>query len=402
MRIQETRDTYYRLLAQPRLPHRRYLFDTFDATRRLAGLLGPRGVGKTTLMLQWIREKGNPERCMYASLDHIYFSAHRLLDFVRDMHQLEGRTLFFLDEAHKYPEWNREIKNIYDSFPEVRIVFSGSSSLDLVKGQYDLSRCGMIYRLNGLSFREFILFQTGKTLTSFSLDDLLERRVEISKELSNIPRILGLFQEFLRVGYYPFYFEDPRTYYSRILNTIDKTIFEDIANFFSLSTTKLPVFKRLLAYLASIPPGEISVNALARILEIDHKTVSGYLHMMQDTSLTHSLSLAKGGKAGLRSADKVLLENANLYFAVAKETGLEPNLGSLRETFFVNALRGSGVTVNYSKEGDYRASGRVFEIGGEGKTKKQIRGLKSTFLVKDGVMTAGAGEVPLHLFGFLW
>lgn len=402
MVMQELRDTYYRLLAQPAPAYRRYLFDRFDTSKRLAALIGPRGVGKTTLMLQWIRERENPERCMYASLDHIFFSAHRLLDFVRDMHQLEGRTLFFLDEAHKYPGWNREIKNIYDSFPEIRIVFSGSSSLDLVKGQYDLSRRGVIYRLNGLSLREYILFKTGKAPRAFVLDDLLERGAEVSRELSAIPRIRGLFEEFLRVGYYPFYFEDPETYYPRILNTIDKTIFEDIANCFALSTAKLPIFKRLLAYLASIPPGEISVNALARYLEVDHKTVGSYLHMMQETSLTHSLSLDRGGKAGLRSPEKVLLENANLYFAVATESGFEPNLGSLRETFFVNALSGAGVTVHYSKEGDYRAKGTVFEIGGAGKSTRQIRGLKNAVLVKDGSLMAAPGEIPLYLFGFLW
>lgn len=400
--MQELRDTYYRLLAQPAPEFRRYLFDRFDASKRLAGLIGARGVGKTTLMLQWIREKEDPSLCMYASLDHIYFSTHRLLDFVRDMHQLEGRTLFFLDEAHQYPGWNREIKNIYDSFPNVRIVFSGSSSLDLVKGQCDLSRRGVLYRLNGLSLREFIRFKTGKAHGDIGFEDLLKRAPEISRDLAAIPRIQGLFQEFLRTGYYPFYFEDPETYYSRILNTIDKTVFEDIAHFFSISTAKLPVFKKLLAYLSSIPPGEMSVNALARNLEVDHKTVSGYLHMMQETSLIHSLSLDKGGKAGLRSPEKVLLENANLYFAVAKESGFEPSLGALRETFFVNALRGAGIPVQYSKEGDYRTKGRIFEIGGASKTARQIRGMKNALLVKDGPLTAGPGEIPLYMFGFLW
>lgn len=400
--MQEIRDTYYRLLAQPAPDHRRYLFERFDTAKRLTGLIGPRGAGKTTLMLQWIRERENPERCMYASLDHIFFSAHPLLDFVRDMHQLEGRTLFFLDEAHKYPGWNRELKNIYDSFPDIRMVFSGSSSLDLVKGHYDLSRRGVMHKLNGLSLREYIQFKTGKAPRALSLGDLLERGAEISRELSTIPRIRGLFEEYLRVGYYPFYFEDPETYYSRILNTIDKTIFEDIVHFFSLNTAKLPVFKRLLAYLSSIPPGEVSVNTLARNLEVDHKTVSSYLHMMQETSLTHSLSLDRAGKARLRAPEKVLLENANLYYAVATESGFEPNIGAMRETFFVNALRGAGAPVQYSKEGDYRAKGKVFEIGGAGKTKRQIRGIKEAILVKDGPMMAAPGEIPLYLFGFLW
>ncbi len=353
-------------------------------------------------MLQWIRHKENPERCMYASLDHIYFSGHRLLDFVRDMHQTDGRTLFFLDEVHMYPGWNRELKNIYDSFPEINIVFSGSSSLDLVKGQYDLSRRGVIYRLNGLSLREFILFKTGKSQQAFTLEDLLKRGVEISRELSLIPRIRGLFEEYLRIGYYPFYFEDPETYYPRILNTIDKTIFEDIANFFSLSTSKLPLFKRLLAFLASNPPGEINVNSLARNLGIDHKTVNAYLNMLQETALTHSLRLDSGGNAGLRSPDKILLENANLYFAIATESGFAPNAGSLRETFFVNALKGTGLPVHYSKEGDYQVLGNVFEIGGKGKTRRQIRNVPKAVLVKDGPMTAAPGEIPLYLFGFLW
>lgn len=135
-------------------------------------------------MLQWIKEKEDPDRCMYASLDHIWFSAHRLLDFIRDMHQLDGRTLFFLDEIHKYPDWNRELKNAFDSFPEIRIVFSGSSSLDRVKGQYDLSRRGVIYRLNGLSLREYILFKTGEALPSLGRDDCLDSQSPVSRAIS--------------------------------------------------------------------------------------------------------------------------------------------------------------------------------------------------------------------------
>jgi predicted AAA+ superfamily ATPase len=400
--VQEIRDTYYRLLAQPAFPHRRYLFDRFQASRRLAGLIGPRGVGKTTLMLQWIKEKENPERCMYASLDHIWFSAHRLLDFIRDMHQLDGRTLFFLDEIHKYPDWNRELKNAYDSFPEIRIVFSGSSSLDLVKGHYDLSRRGVIYRLNGLSLREYILFKTGEALPSLRMDDCLDSGSSKSRAISGFPRILGLFREFLSSGYYPFYFEDPDTYHERILNTVDKTVFEDIAHFYSLSTSRLPVFKRLLAYLASVPPGGLNVNTLARNLELDHKTVSGYIHMMQETSLTHALSFEKAGKASLRAPDKILLENANLYHAVAKVSGFAPTEGSLRETFFVSALKGAGAKVHYSKVGDYAVDGKVFEIGGPGKSSRQIKGAGNSYLVKDGQLAAAPGEIPLYLFGFLW
>ncbi len=398
----EIRDTYYRLLNQPSPAYPRYLGDRIDFSRRLTGLIGPRGTGKTTLMLQWIRDKENPEHCMYASLDHIFFSTHRLLDFVRECFEIEGRTLFMLDEAHKYTGWNQEIKNVYDSFPQVRIVFSESSSLDLVKGHYDLSRRGVIFRLNGLSFREYILFTTGKIFPALGLGDLLERGGKISQEFSALPRMNGLFQEFLKWGYYPFYFEEPKIYYQRILNTIEKTIYEDIAHFFSLSTSKLPLFKKLLVYLASVPPGEISVNTLARDLGVDHKTVQSYLQMLEDTSLIHSLKLGHTGKAALRSPDKVLLENANLYHAIAVESGFDANPGSLRETFFVNALRGAGIPVQYSKEGDYRAAGKVFEIGGRNKTRKQLKGLRNGFLVKDGPLTGAPGEIPLYLFGFLW
>lgn len=400
--MQEIQETYLRLLGQAPEPHRRYLFATFNPSKRLTGLIGPRGSGKTTLLLQWIREKGDPEKCMYASLDHIWFSSHRLIDFVKDCHENEGRDLFFFDEAHKYPGWNQEIKNIYDSFPGVRLVFSGSSSLDLVKGQYDLSRRGILHKLNGLSLREFILFRTGEALPAYTLEDLLGKGRKIAQELAAIPKLKGWFQEYLRVGYYPFYFEDPETYYARILNTIDKTVFEDIGNFFSLNTSRLPLFKKLLSYLATVPPGEISVNMLAGNLGVDHKTTQAYLHMLQDTSLTHNLRLDQGGKPALRAPEKVLLENANLYYAIAVETGVTPDLGSLRETFFVNALRGAGVQVHYSKVGDFSAAGRVFEVGGPGKTRRQLKGDKNGILVKDGILTAGPGEIPLHAFGFLW
>lgn len=400
--MQDIRDGYYRLLGQESPAHRRYLLEKFNPSRRLTGLIGPRGVGKTTLMLQWIREKGDPSRCMYASLDHIRFSSHRLFDFVRDMHEIDGRDLFFLDEAHKYAGWNQEIKNIYDSFPAVRVVFSGSSSLDLVKGHYDLSRRGVIQRLNGLSFREYLKFATGAAPPAIGFDELLEGAEGISRDFSKLPRLRGHFEEYLRIGYYPFYFEEPDAYYPRILNTIDKTVYEDIAHFYSLNTSRLPIFKKVLAYLASLPPGELSVNTLGRYLEIDHKTVSGYLEMMQETGLIHSLRLDASGKAVLRAPDKVLLENANLYHAIATESGYSPNLGSLRETFFVNALRGTGLAVQYNKLGDFRAKGRIFEVGGASKDRRQIRGQKNGILVKDGPLTASQNEIPLYLFGFLW
>lgn len=222
----------------------RYLYDSFDLGNRLIGLIGPRGVGKTTLLLQYIKNKLAKEERFYFSADSVYFQKMGLLDFVRDLYDLEGYRIIFIDEIHKYHNWQQELKNIYDSFPSLKVVFSGSSMLDLVKGSYDLSRRAKLYYLHGLSFREYLNFSLNLSLVPINMGDILQDSLNSINQVKAVPKILTHFENYLKNGYYPFVFEDVHSYYEKVLRIVEKTIFEDIANYYSLKTQNLPFFKK--------------------------------------------------------------------------------------------------------------------------------------------------------------
>jgi len=220
------KNTYFRLLKNTTFSTHRYLFDSFTIDSRLTGLVGPRGTGKTTLLLQFINERFEDKwRCIYLSLDNIYFTQIKLLDFVNELYEVDGIRYFFLDEVHKYPNWDQELKNVFDSYPDVTVVFSGSSSMDLIRGTYDLSRRGTLYRMGGMSFREYLDFKLGTTISAVSFDDLIHHPEQLVNRLSDIDRLRGHFLEYLDTGYYPFVFDDEVNYHQKILNVIDITIY---------------------------------------------------------------------------------------------------------------------------------------------------------------------------------
>lgn len=395
-------ETYYRLLARTTTETHRYLFDTFNMSRQLVGIVGARGTGKTTMLLQYIKEKiTDPDKALYFSADHIYFSENSLFEFVAEQYELEGRTHFCIDEVHKYPNWNQELKNMYDSFPDVHVAFSGSSSIDLITGSYDLSRRGVLYRLKGLSFREFLLFEKGLELPVYTMNDLMEKHLEMSREFADIPTLRALFNEYLQCGYYPFYFEDKEFFSQRLLSLIEKSIYEDIASFFNLKTANLPVLKKILAFLATIQPGEVSLNTMAKSLRVDHKTVSGYIDVLQSAGLLFKVGVNKSGAAMVRKPEKIFLQNSNLYAALQKELGHEGRIGTIRESFFLSMIDGAGLNPFYDTIGDYSVGETIFEIGGRNKDFKQVK--DAGFLVKDDILIgAGKREIPLYLFGFLY
>ena len=225
--------TYKRLLNTTNYNTHRYIYKNFNTDNRLTGLIGPRGTGKTILLLQYINEKIDDKNvCIYASLDHIYFANNLLLDFVNELYELYGIKYFFFDEIHKYPNWNQELKNIYDSYPDIKIIFSGSSSIELTKGTYDLSRRGVLFRLEGLSFREYLLFKNIKKIEPVSFKELIGNKNRYENEINKIEKIRGYFKTYIQKGYYPFVLEDENTYYQKLLRIVEKTIFEDIANYY--------------------------------------------------------------------------------------------------------------------------------------------------------------------------
>lgn len=397
-------NTYKRLLQYTKYSHHRYIYSDFNTDNRLTGLIGPRGTGKTTLLLQYIKERIlNIDECIYASIDNIYFSQNTLLEFVNILYEDYGVRYFFLDEIHIYPNWNQELKNLYDSYPDIKIIFSGSSSIDLIKGTYDLSRRGVIYRIGGLSFREYLLFNDIADTGTISFKEIINDRSAFESKIGGIKKLKGYFKEYLGAGYYPFVLEGQDSYSQKIQRIIDKTIFEDISNHYKLKTENLSNFKRILAYMATIPPGELNRNSVSKNIGLDNRTVQNYLEILQETGLIALLSMNKAGSQILKQTEKMYLDNPDLYSSISNEIGFESQIGTIREIFFINMVKNSGNIIHVSKIGDFEIDGNLFEIGGKNKDRKQLKeNPENGFIVKDDILYGSKYEIPLHLFGFLY
>lgn len=394
---------FERLIHETNMVHHRFLYQKFNLNNRLTGLIGSRGVGKTTLFLQLIKQHyPDLKGVFYFSADHIYFKEKKIYSFIEELYLKQSITTFFIDEIHKYDNWNQELKNIYDGFPAIKLFFSGSSSLDLIQGSYDLSRRANIYHLPGLSFREYLNFLLNTDYKAYTFFELMDDYTTISQEISSIPSLLGHFHNYLKQGYYPFFLEDPLSYYQRLLRVIDKTIYEDISNYYSMKTTNLRHMSKILHYLASIPPGEISTYNMGKNMSIDDKTAAHYLKMLQETGLVEIIYPREGGNQGLRKPAKVFLNNTNLHYALAEHLADPINMGTVRELAFIQATKHSGLGVFHSKQGDYQIDAFTFEVGGKNKTRKQITGLEHAFVVKDDTVSARPGMLPLLLLGFLY
>ena len=392
-------ETFHRLIDElPPLP-KRYLYPQFELRGRLTGLVGPRGVGKTTMLLQYIKNELVKEKNgFYFSADLVYFQQTSLLQFVNDLHVKEGYKIIFIDDIHKYHGWDQELKNIYDSFPFLKVVFSGSSMLDLITGSHDLSRRVKLYRLHGLSFREYLNFSQNLNLGTCSFEQLIQ-----GNSLPEIPKILTHFQTYLAQGYYPFVFEDPHSYHEKVSRIIEKTIFEDIANYYNLKTSSLQCFKKILTYLASITPGELNIHNLSQNLNIDHKTGQHYLSILVAVGLIRELHPYEGGGSGLRKSSKFLLNNTTLMHTMQQYLGQPILKGTERELFFIQSLQNAEISVFCSEKADYRTRDAIFEIGGKSKTRRQLKGVDlPAYLVKDDILHSLKNEIPLFQCGFLY
>lgn len=394
--------TYERLLDTTDLSFKRYLYNQFQPGR-LTGIIGARGVGKTTLMLQYLKEHlAVGHNAFYFSADSIYFQHTTLVELVNDLYNLEGCRFFFIDEIHKYANWNQELKNVYDAFPDIQIIYSGSSMLDLVKGTHDLSRRAKLYYLSGMSFREYLNFSQKSNIQPIDVNALLANP-QAFNNLGLIHAVLGTFKDYLSVGYYPFLFEDSHGYYERILRVIDKIIYEDIPGYFDLKTQNLHLFKQILGFLASIPPGEVNTNNIAKNMNVAHQTIVNYLGILESVGLIQLMYPFEGGNQYLRKPQKIFLHNTTLLCAMQECIGAPVVTGGLREVYFLQAMRDAHQKMYYSKQADYQTKTFTFEIGGKNKTGKQISGLgPSAFLVKDDILVASRQAIPLLFFGFIY
>ncbi|MDZ7793891.1 MAG: hypothetical protein U5P10_09440 [Spirochaetia bacterium] len=257
--------------------------------------------------------------------------------------------------------------------------------------------------MDGMSFREYLLFNDIYETENTTLKEILENRSELESNLSSIKKIKGHFKEYLNSGYYPFYLEDKEQYHQKILRVIEKVIFEDISNYYKLKTENLFHFKRILSYLATIPPGELNINSISKNIGLDNKTIQNYLMILYETGLIELLKRNKAGSNLLKNTEKMYLDNQDLYSAIIEEIGYEAQMKTIREIFFIKMLKNSGNKIYYNEVGDFLVNNKIFEIGGKKKDKKQIKKeLDKSYLVKDDILYGNKKEIPLYLFGFLY
>jgi len=377
---------------------RRYLHNQINWKQRMIGIKGPRGAGKTTLMLQHLKyDLGLPPEALYITADHTWFYNHTLLDTANDWYKQGGKILF-IDEVHKCPNWSVELKNIYDGLPEMQVVFSASSALDIYQGEADLSRRVVSYLLAGLSFREYLIFTNRPIFDAFRIEDISNNHRSLSRMITEDFRPLPAFRKYLEFGYLPIIAEGEDTYLMKLNQVINTIVDTDLAYIASYNSGTAIKVKKLLGVIAESVPFKPNIAALARKLDLSRDSVYQYIYQLQDARLLNTLSSEGKGVSTLQKPDKIFLENANLAFALKEK----PDIGNIRETFVLNQLLNAGLKVNSQGEGDFAIDGLTIEVGGKGKNTSQVKHLDNYLIAADDIETGGGNKVPIWLFGFLY
>ncbi|MEI6753756.1 MAG: AAA family ATPase [Paludibacter sp.] len=367
---------------------------------RLIGIKGARGVGKTTVLLQYIKLKlaDKLDTSLYVSLDNIWFSDHKLLDLV-DTFAKKGGNYLFLDEVHKYPQWSVELKNIYDDYPEIKVVFTGSSLLEILNARADLSRRAVVYTMQGLSFREYLNMQLGTGFANYKLADLLDGHENISRDIVAKVKPLQFFQGYLQAGYYPFFKEQPDLYHFRLEEVVNMILEVELPLLRKVDVSYVKKLKQLLLVISESAPFVPNISKLGERLGLNRQTLLMYLYYLSEAHLTYSIYKDAHGISILQKPDKLFLENTNLMFALKAES---LNTGNARETFFANQLRNSHL-VEFSAQSDFLIDGKyTFEIGGKAKSKRQLKHLSDSYVAADDIEYGFDNKIPLWLFGFLY
>lgn len=387
--IDESLYTYMRLQVELTTSTvHRYLYGKVNWNARMIAITGARGVGKSTMVLQHIKELPVGCRALYVSADHTYFSTHSLVEVADDL-SLEAGELLVIDEIHKYHNWSQELKQIYDTHPDMRVIFTGSSVLDIIDGVADLSRRVLQYTLYGLSFREYLQIFQGITASVFSLDEILEGKAEIDGVLHPLP----LFRQYLAEGYYPFAIEGD--FPLRMQNVITKTIESDIAQYADLKAATVKKLKKMLAVVSTLAPYKPNADSLATEIGVSRNNVPDYLALLEKAQLIGQLRDDTGGMRGLGKVEKVYIDNPSLMTVLS---GGGADLGNIRETFFYNQMRVEHDVIS-SRQADFVIGGRTFEVGGRNKGRKQIADIPDSFIVKDDLEFAQGNIIPLWAFG---
>lgn len=384
-------ENFHRKLKEISTDFIRYKYSEIKWEGHALGLVGPRGVGKSYMLLQHIKRTLNTADTLYVSADHIYFSENKLVDLADEFVKMGGKHLF-IDEIHKYDGWSRELKQIIDSYSELQVVISGSSVLDIYKGMADLSRRVPIYNMQGLSFREYLQLFQGISAPTFSLDEIISGKVEIP----GVDHPLPLFRNYLKNGYYPF--GRDIEFEMELLQVINQTMEVDIPQYMNANVTVGRRLKTLLMVVARSVPFKPVMTKIAELTEISRNDISDYLIYIEKAGMIAQLRDRTGGIRGLGKVEKIYLDNTNLIYTLAPDNA---EIGNVRETFFMNQTRVLHDVIS-SSVSDFEIDGKTFEIGGRKKGQKQIERASDGYIVKDDIETGFANVIPLWHFGLMY
>ncbi len=367
----------------------RYLHDKIDWTSRMIGIVGPRGVGKTTMLLQHIKLYLSTDDTLFVNADDVYFAEHRLFDLATEFYNIGGKH-FFIDEVHKYQDWSKELKMIYDYYPDMQVVFTGSSILEIYKGNADLSRRVLSYFLPGLSFREYLILAKGIKMPPLSLSEILSHKVNFSSN----ERPLKLFKEYLVKGFYPFFAEPG--YEIKLRQILNTTIENDIPAYAQMNVATTKKLKQLLYIIAQSVPFKPNYTKIGQMIDVHRNQVADFLFYLERAGIVSQLRNGTGGIRMLGKVEKTYLDNTNLAYALSDS---QPDMGNVRETFFMSQMRVQNLIVA-SNSSDLEIGKYTFEIGGINKQQKRIRGIDEAYVVKDDIEYGYGNVIPLWQFGF--
>lgn len=367
---------------------------------RLISVRGSRGTGKTTLFLQHIKKtfSNNLNKVLYVNLDNIYFSNNTLVELAEKFAS-RGGTHLFIDEVHKYENWSKEIKNLYDDFPELHIAFTGSSLLEILNGRADLSRRTLVYELTGLSFREYLSLIKAHDFPIFTLEEILKNNEQISAEIASKIKPFEFFDDYLSFGYYPYFLEGKDDYSNRLNETLNMILEVELPMLRGLEIAYIPRIKKLLAVIGESAPFIPNITQLATKIGISRQTLLIYLKYLEDAKLINQLYKKSRGLSVLEKPEKILMENTNL---IELFNGENANTGSRRETFVLNQLLHSH-KVDFSEESDFFVDSKyTFEVGGKNKKRKQIQEIPDSYIIADDIEFGTDRRIPIWLLGFMY
>jgi predicted AAA+ superfamily ATPase len=377
---------------------RRFLHTQINWNQRMIAIKGPRGAGKTTLLLQHFKfDCGMAEEVLYISLDHHWFYNHSLYETALDWYKMGGKTLL-IDEVHKYPRWSVELKNIYDGIPQMTVVFTASSALDIYRGDADLSRRVITYNLPGLSFREYLKFTGQLDFYPVTLDEILNNHLSLTRNIVEDFRPLAAFRKYLEFGYLPIISEGEDTYPIKLARIINTVVENDLAYIESYNTGTAIKVKNLLGVIAESVPFKPNIAALSRKLDLSRDRVYQYIYQLRNAGLLNTISVPGKGISTLQKPEKIFLENTNLAYTLKKN----PEIGNIRETFLLNQLLNAGLEVYAPTEGDFLVNELILEAGGKTKSSRQVSHQKKWAIAADNIETGYDRKIPLWLFGFLY